>query len=134
MEPLLARYARFAALRWVGVVLFVLAVPVPIAAVLTAALRDEGRWLWLLPSVGCLGLALGSFGTANDTALYALREAGRLGVLPPGPAGELAHEARVRPARLQAVHDSPIASVLIPLVALGLNGWVSLRLWGAWAS
>lgn len=133
MQALLARYSRYAALRWVGVVFFCCAVPIPVWALATAILREDGRWGWVLLSMGCLGLSLGSFGTANDSALYALREAGRLGALPPGPAAELAHERAVRPARLAVVHDSPVASWLIPLFALAIIGWTTSRLWGAWA-
>lgn len=133
MEAALARYGRYARLRWVGIAFFCAAVPIPFWALATALLREEGRWGWVLLSVGCLGLSLGSFGTANDSALSALREAARLGALPPGPAAELAHERAVRPARLAAVHDSPWASWLIPLAALSIIGWTTSRLWGAWA-
>ncbi|MSQ03919.1 MAG: hypothetical protein EXR71_18865 [Myxococcales bacterium] len=112
----------FARLRWFGVALFIVAVPIP-GAVLVAIVQGSVPWTWIFPAMGCLGLSLGAFGTANDTALHALRTAGR-GGLPESAARELEHEEAVRPARLAQVHHSPKASVIIPFVAAALMVYV----------
>jgi hypothetical protein len=124
---LLAQQRLFARVRWVGVVLFGLALPV-LPLVVWAAAQGQLRWILVLPSIGCLGLSLGAFGTANDTSLHAARAASALGPLPPEVASELAHEEAVRPARLRAIHASPKASFVIPVVALGLILWMARNL------
>ncbi len=130
---MLSRYRLYGRLRWVGVALFCCALPIP-PLVIAAASLYEGRWGWLFPAMGTLGLSLGAFGTANDTAIWSLREAAKLGPLPAKAEAELRHELAERPARLDAVHDSPKASWLIPLFAASLIGWMGLRVWGVWAA
>jgi len=116
---LLHRRDRFARLRWVGVVLFVLALPLLPLAIYGVVLGVV-RPLSILPTIGCLGLSLGAVGTANDTSLHAARTAAERGELPRAAASELAHEEAVRPQRLRDLHSSPKAAVVIPLVAAGL--------------
>ena len=128
----LAQQRAFAWLRWVGVGLFVAALPLPPLAVYAALTGHLSPW-GILPSIGCLGLSLGAFGTANDTSLHAARAAAAEGEVPAAVAAELAHERKVRPARLQALHASPKAAVVIPLVAIGLIVFVANRLAGALA-
>lgn len=128
---LLSRYRRFSRLRWLGIALFCLALPIP-PTVLATVLLHDARFTWLFPAIGCLGLSLGAFGAANDTALWSLREAAKLGPVPSGALAELDHEREVRPARLLALHDSPKASLVIPLLAGALIGWVSLSMVGMW--
>lgn len=132
-EALLGRYRLYARLRWVGVVLFCCALPIPPLVVAAAALAG-GRWGWLFPAMGTLGLSLGAFGTANDTALWSLRQAARSGALPPEAAAELRHEVAARPERLEALHDSPKASWLIPIFAATLIAWMGNRVWSVWAA
>ncbi|GDX80099.1 hypothetical protein LBMAG42_19100 [Deltaproteobacteria bacterium] len=132
-EALVSRYRLYARLRWVGVGLFCCALPIPLLVVAAATMFD-GRWGWLFPAMGTLGLSLGAFGTANDTALWSLRQAARLGALPTDAASELRHELSARPERLEALHDSPKASWLIPIFAASLIGWMGMRVWGAWAA
>lgn len=129
---LLARYRLYGRLRWVGVGLFCCALPI-LPLVIAAAAVYDGRWGWVFPAIGTLGLSLGAFGTANDTALWSLRQAARLGALPAEAEAELRHELAVRPARLEALHDSPKASWLIPLLAASLIGWMGTRVWSVWA-
>ncbi len=116
---LLQTQDRFAKLRWLGVVLFLGAIPI-LPLTLYGVVQGVVRPLHILPAIGCLGLSLGSFGTANDTSLHAARTAAAQGPLPPAVSAELAHEVKVRPARLEALHSSPKASFAVPLVALAL--------------
>ena len=119
-------YSRF---RWIGVVLFAVAVPFPLVAVYTAAARG-GHWGWILPSIGCMGLSLGAFGTSNDTAIHAARELAKRGAAH-ASAAELAHEERVRPKRLLAVHASPKAALIFPILAAALMAYMGHLLAGA---
>ncbi len=130
-STLLARYRRFGRLRWFGVALFCLAIPIP-PTVLAAAILHDVRFTWLFPSIGCLGLSLGAFGAANDTALWSLREAAKLGPLPANALAELDHEREVRPARLMELHNSPKPSIVIPLIAVALISWVSVSMFEMW--
>ncbi len=130
---LLAQHRLFNRVRWVGIGLFVVALPV-LPTTLFAATQGAVGWLFVLPAIGCLGLSLGAFGTANDTALHAARAAAQVGTLPADVAAELAHEERVRPARLLAIHHSPKASLLIPVIAAGLIAYMANQLAGALAT
>lgn len=133
LESLMFSYNVFRRLRWVGVVLFVIALPIPVLTLANAALHG-GRWLWVLASVPCLGLSLTAFGTANDTAIHALRELARRGAVPPGGVEELKTERARRPARLEELHASPKASVILPFVAAAVVGWMHLNLWQAFSA
>lgn len=118
-ENLLRQRHAYARLRWVGVGLFAVALPI-LPLVIYGVFLGEVRPISLLPAIGCLGLSLGAFGTANDTSLHAARTAAERGELPPTVAAELAHEEAVRPQRLRELHSSPKAALVIPLVALAL--------------
>lgn len=132
-ESLRAQYALFRRLRWLGVVLFLCAIPVPVGVILAAALH-EGRWAWLIPTIGCFGLSLGTFGTANDTAIFALRELAKREPLAPAAEAELRQEVAKRPERLLEVHSSPKAAFIFPLLAIALIGWMAMRIAGAWTA
>ena len=121
----------YARLRWVGVACFIVAIPIP-GLVLVSIVDGRLPWTWIFPAIGCLGLSLGTFGTANDTALHALRSAGAAG-LPADAAAELRHEEQVRPARLAQVHHSPKASFIIPLLAALLIAHVVRQLIHVWS-
>ncbi len=122
----------FARLRWVGVACFIAAIPIP-ALVIVSIINGLVPWTWIFPAIGCLGLSLGAFGTANDTALHALRSVGREG-LSAAAAAELTQEEKVRPARLSQVHHSPKASFAIPLLAMMLIAYVVRNLIQAWSA
>jgi hypothetical protein len=87
----------------------------------------------MLPGVAALGLALGAFGINNDTALRLAEDAaGRGEPLPAWLSAELAHERRVRGARLGALHASPRAAWGMPFVALAALLFAGFRAWNAW--
>ena len=67
---LLQTQDRFAKLRWLGVILFLVAIPI-LLLTLYGVVQGVVRPLHILPAIGCLGLSLGAFGTANDTSLHA---------------------------------------------------------------
>ena len=118
---LLGRWGLHHRWRWIGIGIFCCALPGPAVAITSVIVK--GASLKLVPlSVATLGLSLGSFGTANDTAVHALRELDRRGVEVPSEI-ELATEQRKRPERLAALHDSPKAAMVLPVVALGLFCW-----------
>lgn len=131
---LLGRWGLFHRWRWLGITLFCLAIPFPVLA-LTHIVVREGEWKLLLFSIGSLALSLGSFGTANDTAVHALRELDNQNRPVPNPA-ELAIEQERRAERLGKIHDSPKAAFVMPALAGGLIGWQALfylRAWGVLA-
>ena len=110
-----------------GVGCFMLSLPALPVAVYAAA-KGNLPAAGILPAIGCLGLSLGAFGTANDTALHAARSAAALGALPAAAARELTHETTVRPARLLAVHSSPKAAFFILLAAMSLMGFTGRQI------
>lgn len=130
-EQWAARADRHSRLRWVGVALFSIAAVVFVGGV--AALAMDHATLRILPwCLLAVGLALGSFGTNDDTTLHALAELARLGPVPPRHKAEWDKERKVRGARLSTVHTHPRASLVFPLLALAallLAGW---RVGGAW--
>lgn len=131
LEADLARWRaaanRFRGLRWVGVVLFACALVVfgwHVVLVATAQLP----WWKVIPCLLGLGLSLGSFGAADDSAIHALSVLDRAGALDdPGAAAELAAERAARPARVESAHHSPKAALILPLVAGGIVLLLGLR-------
>lgn len=121
-----ARLRRHGALRWVGVALFVAALPA--AATLVAHIvtgqAPPGR---VMNVVLALGVSLGAFGTNNDTAVHAMRELDRAAALPAAWAPELALERARRPAGLAEVHDSAKAGLVFPLLAAAAVAWLYHR-------
>lgn len=129
-SQLLGRWSIHRRWRWIGIVLFCLAAPGPLVA-LTSIFLKGASWKLVFLSIGTLGLSLGSFGTANDTAVHALRELANRGA-PIPDAHELASERERRPARLAALHDSPKAAFIMPIVVIGLFAWqisIYMRTW-----
>ena len=119
-----AAVARYSRLRWVGMILFGLAAVVAgwhLALVVTAGMSG---WK-LLPCLLGLGLSLGAFGAADDTALFAMQQLQRAGQL--DDARELDAERARRPDRLGRVHDSPKAALVLPLVALSIVAFLGAR-------
>lgn len=111
------------ALRWVGVALFLLAVPAAVLVVLEVlAWRSPPGHL--LNIVLALGTSLGTFGVNNDTALAGMLRAERSGGLVSAVAAELALERARRPVQLDAVHASPKAAVVFPLIASAAVLWL----------
>ena len=120
-ELLADRHAR---LRWVGVGLFVTALcllPFRVALVYRGLLSPLPG---ILPNFAALGISLGAFGVANDTALFALRQLDALGRVPPRHASELAHERAVRPHHLEGALSEPAIALVLPSVAFVLLGWL----------
>jgi hypothetical protein len=116
-EALLARARRHAALRWAGIGTSLFAIAA-LGATVWAAATGAGPWKLVAVAVFTCGLSLGSFGANNDTSLHALRSLADSGAgLPRDMAEELAHERRVRPARLAALHSTPTVGLVLPVVA-----------------
>lgn len=116
---------RFTRLRWVGIGLFVLAALLLVGTLVEIAL-GVASWGRLPLAIFGLGLALGSFGAANDTAVHAMDFLARHGLLPERHAAEYAHERATRPERLPQLHASPRVATILPLVdaaVLGLLAW-----------
>ena len=122
-----ARFHR--SFRYVGMALFCSAVVVELAvgaAVVTGGLPARN----LMLGVFALGVSLGSFGTANDTALHAMVQ------IPSPPAelaSELATERERRPGRLDVLHASPRMAFALPVVASLTLGLLVSRVLGALA-
>lgn len=113
---LLTTMRRHARLRWLGVGFFLVSVPLLAFSIyLFAGGLVPGRRV--LVSVFCLGMSLGSFGTNNDTALWAMAELQRRGKLVEPFVAELRHEAAVRADRLREAHASQKAGFVLPLLA-----------------
>lgn len=122
-EAMADRYAR---LRWVGMGLFL--VGAGTLALTVASVADGQPARTLLIALFGTGLALGSFGAANDTALHAMVQLHRAGALPPRHAAEFRHENEVRGARLRTLHASPKAAGVLPFVSVLALTWVLYRL------
>lgn len=114
---LLARARTHAALRWAGIATALVAVPT-LLVTLWAAISGVGVWKLVAVGVFACGLSLGAFGANNDTCLHAAHILDERGVsLPAELAAELAHERRVRPERLLALHGTPTVGFVLPVVA-----------------
>lgn len=125
-ERMADRYTR---LRWVGIGIFLLGLgmlPVRIALVIAG---DLPLVPGILPNLATLGISLGAFGTANDTALFALRQLESLGRVPARHAPELATERRRRAERFEATVSAPGVALFLPVLAAALWSWLA---WSAW--
>ena len=125
-----AAVATYTRLRWVGVALFGAALLVTAAHV--GLVAGGMPWTRMIPCILALGLSLSSFGTADDTALHTLRQLATAGPVPAQYAAELEQEQRRRPERMAAVHASPRASWILPLVALAVILLLGWRAWVTW--
>lgn len=123
LEP---RLRRHAALRWIGVGLFVAALPgaCVLLANIVSGQTPAGR---VMNVVLALGVSLGAFGTNNDTAVHAMRELDARRALPAAWAPELAGERARRAAALAEVHDSPRAGLAFPWLAAAAVAWLYHR-------
>lgn len=124
-----AQVDRCTRLRWAGVLLFGLAL-VLAGLTVAAVARGEAPAGRLLLAFAGAGLALGTFGTADDTALAAMFRLAGAGALPPRWSPEYQEELRRRPDRPARAHASPRAALIIPLVDLAVLSWLGIRLWG----
>ena len=122
---------RYSRLRWLGIFLFWVAAVLLVASIwaVVQGWMTPGKLLFCML---CLGLSLGSFGTASDTALHAYREMHRTGTLPPAFAAEWATERRLRPDRIAGLHANPKMALAMPLLAMAALGWNLWRLVGVW--
>lgn len=128
-ERWLAQVARHTRLRWLGVVLFATGLVLAALTVLAVVQGEAPAGRLLLAFAGC-GLALGTFGTSDDTALVAMHRLEAAGALPAAWAGELAAEEARRPGRAAHAHSSPKAALVIPVVDVLVLAWLAWRLWG----
>lgn len=117
---------RHAALRWLGVAFFGVALGV-LGWNVTLLVGASLPFKQVLVSVFALGLSLGTFGANDDSAIVAMDRLDRLGALPAAFAPELAHERTARPRRLDTAHFSPKAALILPLVVVSLLGFLTYR-------
>ena len=117
---------RHAALRWIGVALFIAALPA-VAVLLFNVAIGEAPLGHVMNCVLALGLSLGAFGTNNDTAVHTMRELARSKQLPPAFAPELAREKAVRAAGLSEIHASVKAGLVFPVLASAGVVWLYYR-------
>lgn len=129
-ERWLAQVARYTRLRWVGVGLFAAGLALAALTLLAVVQGEAPAGRLLLAFAGC-GLALGAFGTSDDTALVAMHRLKAAGALPAAWAGELATEEARRPGRAARAHASPRAALVIPVVDVLVLAWLAWRLGGS---
>lgn len=117
--------ALYTRLRWLGIACFVVAAGLLGVRVWLVAQGSLPPLRGVLPSIAGLGFSLGSFGTANDTALHAIRRLEGLAPLRPAWAAELAHERAVRRARLDTLHAAPRVALGLPVATVLLLAWLA---------
>lgn len=115
---------RHAALRWVGLPLFVLGLALLVAAIV--AVVGGAPWTRIPLAMLATGLGLGSFGANNDTALATALKVQESGGrdLAPALAAELSAELARDRAGVLALHASPRTGLVLPVVALVLDAWL----------
>lgn len=123
---LVQRVALHAKLRWVGIVLFTIAVPAAIVVIIRVMLGLSPPGHLVVCLAGLLS-SLSAFGTNNDTAVHAMRELDRLRALPEAFRAELRDEQARRPKVLAEIHSSPKAALVVPLVAVLVVSWLYHR-------
>ena len=125
-EPAWIRLAdRYTRLRWVGITLYVVALcvfPLRLVLVYRGVLHPLPG---VFPNIAALGISLGAFGSANDTALFALRQLDGVGKVPVRHTAELAQERARRADRLESTLNTPNVAFILPVVAALLTGWLS---------
>lgn len=107
---------RHTTLRWVGVGLFFVAF-VPFVLHVSRIVAGDLAWYRAIPCFVGFGLSLAAFGANDDTALYWMRQAVAQGTLPSWARPEWIAEVGRRPERVEEVHASPKASILLPIFA-----------------
>jgi hypothetical protein len=122
----MSRLQRHAALRWIGVALFISALP-GVAVLLFHVATSKAPLGYVMNCVLALGLSLGAFGTNNDTAVHEMRELARSGELPSSFGPELARERAVRAVGLAEVHASVKAGFVFPVLATAGVAWLYYR-------
>lgn len=130
-ETLGAAAARHAALRWIGAPLLITG----LCLLFWALLGLAGGGPWLDVGLGLCGtaLSLASFGVNNDTALSLALQAqesrhGDSSPLGPRLADELAAELARDRAAVGELRAAPILSLIMPLVAAGVQVLLALRM------
>lgn len=122
---------RFSMLRWLGIGLFWVALGLLLVS-LWAAFQGWLEPRRLLFCLLGLGLSLGAFGTASDTALHAMRELRIAGKLPSSFAAEWAIEVQKRADRIPNFQAHPRMAMGMPLLAASALGWSFWRLLQVW--
>lgn len=126
-----SKASRHSQLRWLGVVFFCLAA-LQFLGMVGAVVAGHATIGKAVLSIFGLGMSMGTFGTNDDSALYAMRELHRNGILPERFRAEWQIEVERRPQRIPALHDAPKASIILPIVAILANGGISYMLLTAW--
>ncbi len=134
-EPAWIRLAdRYTRLRWIGITLYIAALcvfPFRLLLVYRGVLHPLPG---VFPNLAALGISLGAFGSANDTALFALRQLDGLGKVPVRHAAELAHERSTRAERLESTLNTPRVALLLPVVAALLIVWLTYTTFNGYES
>jgi hypothetical protein len=123
---LVHRVTLHSRLRWVGIVLFTIAVPAAVVVVTRVILGLSPPGHLVVCLAGLLS-SLSAFGTNNDTAVHAMRELDRLRALPAAFRAELRDEQARRPKVLAEIHASPKAALVVPIVAVLVVSWLFHR-------
>lgn len=127
-----AKARRYAALRWLGIALFCVAAPNLLAAIAAVATDRAGGGLVAI-SLFATGVSLGTFGSNDDSTLHAYSNLEIREALDSRMQAELDAERAKRPGRVEACHDHPKATVLLPVIAtavLLLAMWRVTHAWG----
>ena len=127
MADLAAVARRYARLRWIGIGLFWISLILFGALVLAVAAYGLPPYRLMLGFL-CMGLSLGSFGTASDTALWAMRELRSRNQLPPEFRKEWQQEVSLRADRIRGLHAAPRMALLMPILAMGAQGMAVYRI------
>ncbi len=124
--PSVAVARRHAAWRWSGAVLLPSGLLL-LAAALLQSLAGGSGWNVALSCFGT-GMGLASFGANHDTAMaHTLRARGTAG-LPASLLRELDEELARSRGEDPALRPSPKIALVLPFVAVAVQGWVASRI------
>ena len=121
--------ATHARLRWLGVVFFISALLL-LGGTVVAVAMGLSPWIDIFLALFACGLALGTFGSHNDTALAILRDCRGAGDLPGRLGKEMDEEFVYRRLALSELNATPFMAWAITAIALLVQGLVVWRLLG----
>ncbi len=116
---------RHATLRWAGAPLLLSGIGLLLAAFAGLASGGSG-WNLAMGFFGT-GLGLASFGSNHDAAIAYLQQADRA-ALPKNLAEELDEELERDRAGTMALKPVPAVAMILPMVAVGVQGFLAWRL------
>jgi hypothetical protein len=120
---------RHARLRWVGAPLLLTGGLLAVLAFLTMASGGSG-WTVMLGCFG-MGTALASFGSNHDTAMAHAIRVRTDPNLPDGLREEVEAELAKDRSEMLSLRPSAIAGLMVPVLSVGVQGYVAWQLLGA---